>query len=65
MPNIGENIRKLREQNNLSQQALAERMRCSVSTIAGWERGEHRPSRYGKEKLASIFGVETEELERV
>jgi len=64
MQNIGENIRKLREQQGISQQRLAELVRCSVSTIAGWERGEHQPSRYGKEKLAHVLNTTVETLEK-
>lgn len=64
MPNIGESIRKLRENKGLSQQQLAELVRCSVSTIAGWERNEHQPSRYGKEKLAHVLDTTVEILEK-
>lgn len=63
MPHIGDNIKRLREAKGLSQQELAELVRCSLSAISSWEQGKHAPSRYGKAKLAQVFGVTVKELE--
>jgi len=64
MPHIGENIKRLRESKDLTQQQLAELVQCSVSAVSGWEQGEHTPSRYGKAKLAHVLGVTVKELEK-
>ncbi len=36
---LGENIRKLREKANLTQQQLAERLYVSRQTVSRWESG--------------------------
>jgi transcriptional regulator with XRE-family HTH domain len=64
MPNIGGNIKRLREAKDLTQEQLAKLLQCTTSTIYGWESGRHKPSRYGKAKLAEVLGVTVEELEK-
>jgi transcriptional regulator with XRE-family HTH domain len=45
-----------RQCNGYSQENLARVMGSDESTIAGWERAEHLPSRKSFEKLRRIFG---------
>ena len=42
---FGECVKNIRQQLNLSQQALADRLGVSFSTINRWENGRHKPSR--------------------
>jgi transcriptional regulator with XRE-family HTH domain len=43
--NLGDKIREYRRSNGLSQKKLAERLEIDQTTLAGWERGERRPSK--------------------
>jgi transcriptional regulator with XRE-family HTH domain len=49
--NLGQRIAAFRRLRGLTQKELARRLGVDPSTIASWERGEHRPSRH----LASII----------
>jgi len=49
---LGQQIVAFRRLRGLTQKALALRLGVDPSTVAGWERGEHRPSRH----LTSIVG---------
>ena len=40
---IGSRIRKYREENNLSQKQLAEKIGVSNSRVSNWEQGLNRP----------------------
>ena len=51
---LGDKIREYRRVHGLSQKKLAEQLRVDPTTLAGWERGEHRPSKQRLENL-SIF----------
>lgn len=50
-------VRRQRKALDLTQQALAERVGCSVATIKKIEGDERRPSRQIAERLADILGV--------
>ena len=52
--NLGERIRKYRRIHGLTQKKLAEQLGVDQSTLAGWERGEHRPT---KKKLEKVLGI--------
>jgi len=41
--NPGEKLREFRRIHGLSQNKLAEQLAVDQTTLAGWERGEHRP----------------------
>jgi ribosome-binding protein aMBF1 (putative translation factor) len=53
--NLGDKIREYRRIHGLSQKKLAEQLQIDQTTLAGWERGEHRPAKKQLEKLRSIF----------
>ena len=43
--NLGEKIREYRRVHGLTQKKLAAQLEVDQSTLAGWERGEHKPSK--------------------
>ncbi len=49
---IGSRIRKYREENNLSQKQLAEKIGVSNSRVSNWEQGLNRPD---ADILAAIY----------
>ena len=54
---IGCNMRRLREERDLTQQELAQAARCAQSTISGIERGTTKASRSLIERVAKAFDV--------
>ena len=52
------NLKKLREQANLTQEELAAKTGLSKSTISMYERGERFPSEQILELLADLFNVD-------
>lgn len=59
---MGKNIRKLREEHQMSQQGLAEKMNLSRPGISNWENGKSEPSSSQLVQLSKIFSVSTDEL---
>lgn len=59
---IGDNIKRLRKQKNITQETLAERMHVSTAAVSKWERNETLPDISLVLPLASYFGVSTDEL---
>lgn len=59
---IGENIRRLRRERGITQEALAEQMNISCPAVSKWERGETLPDITMVLPLAAYFGVSTDEL---
>ena len=55
-------LKKLRNENGLSQEALAEAVHISRSAIAKYENGNGNPSEETLRALAVYFGVEVDEL---
>ena len=55
-------LKKLRNENGLSQEALAEAVHISRSAIAKYENGNGNPSEETLKALAVSFGVEVDEL---
>lgn len=55
-------LKKLRNENGLSQEALAEAVHISRSAIAKYENGNGNPSEEALKALAVYFGVEVDEL---
>ena len=53
--NLGERIREYRRINGLTQKKLAEQLGVDQTTLAGWERGKHKPTKRLFSKLASVF----------
>jgi transcriptional regulator with XRE-family HTH domain len=54
---IGEKIKSLRNQNNVTQRDLAKKLSVSVSTISHWENGRRLPSITDLQRLGVHFGV--------
>ena len=50
--NLGAKIQDYRRVHGLSQKKLAEQLGVDQTTLAGWERGEHRPTKKLLDKLA-------------
>ncbi|MBS6764316.1 MAG: helix-turn-helix transcriptional regulator [Clostridium sp.] len=59
---LNDNIRKLREENNLTQQQLADRLYVSRQTVCRWENGSRCPDLVTAKKLAISFDVSLDEL---
>ena len=54
---IGNKILELRKKNNLSQEALAEKIGVSRQTISKWELGETSPDIKQAKELSKVFNV--------
>lgn len=57
--NIGETIRKLREERHWSQEELAGRANVTAASISRIENGKHGPSLQLLESFAHAFGLQT------
>ncbi|MCX6574928.1 MAG: helix-turn-helix transcriptional regulator [Candidatus Aminicenantes bacterium] len=53
--NLGEKIRAYRRVHGVSQKKLTGQLGVNQSTLAGWERGEHQPTKRLLNKLKSLF----------
>lgn len=59
---LRENIKKLRRENNLTQETLAEFLGVTFQSVSNWERGESYPDITILPEIASFFKVSIEEL---
>lgn len=59
---IGENIRRLRRQRDLTQEEVAAHLGISPQSISKWERGDGYPDITMLPSLANYFGVSVDEL---
>jgi transcriptional regulator with XRE-family HTH domain len=59
---IGENIKWLRKQRNLTQEALAEAIGVSIAAVSKWENDRAYPDLVLLGPLARILGTDTDEL---
>lgn len=59
---IGENIRQLRKQRNISQEVLAQYLGVSFQAVSKWENNDNLPDITMIPAIASFFGVSTDEL---
>lgn len=59
---LGENIRKLREEAQLTQQQLADRLYVSRQTISRWESGTRCPDLITAKRLAMELQISLDEL---
>jgi transcriptional regulator with XRE-family HTH domain len=53
--NLGERIQEYRRVRGLTQKRLSEQLGVDQTTLAGWERGEHRATKRSLEKIKSKF----------
>ncbi len=61
---IGDEIKALRKNNGMSQQALADSLGISQSTVAMWESGRNSPGFATLEQLSRLFGSELSPIGR-
>lgn len=59
---IGERIRQARDERNLAQRSLAEKLGVTQSSISLWERGENLPEYHMVVNLANVLGVSAQWL---
>ena len=59
---IGQVIRRLRKRKRWKQEALAEAMECSQSTVSHLERGDRLPTDDQRERLIAALGCTRAEL---
>lgn len=59
---LGGNIKKIREEKNLTQQQLADKLYVSRQTICRWENGSRCPDLITAKKLALELDVSLEQL---
>lgn len=57
MDTLGEKIKRLRTQENMTQEELAQRLGVARATVASWEINRREPDYATLRKIASIFGV--------
>lgn len=50
-------IKELREQNGITQKALAELLQIAPPSVSNWEHGKTKPTRSNLQVLAGVFGV--------
>ena len=60
--NIGENIRRLRREHNMTQETLAEKLGVSFQSVSRWENGTTYPDMEFLPVLARIFSVSADDL---
>ena len=60
--NIGQNIKRLRQQKDMTQEQLAQLLCVSSAAVSKWENGLALPDITLLPKLANFFGVSTDEL---
>lgn len=59
---VAQNVRRLREQAGLSQEALAHAARLHTTYLSGIENGHRNPTLDVLERMGSALGVEPAEL---
>lgn len=59
---VGENIKRLREARNLTQEQLAAKSGVKRTSITTYETTEHQPSIETAKKLCRVFGISVEDL---
>ena len=60
--NMGQIIKRLRKERNLTQEELAEQLNISAQAISKWENGTSMPDISQVVPLANYFGVSTDTL---
>lgn len=62
MAEVGKNIKKIRKEQNLTQDDLAERLHCTRQTISNYENGKSEPNIALLVEIANVLGVEVNDL---
>lgn len=59
---LSDNLRKLRKENGMTQEELAERLNVSVGVVSKWERGASEPEIMSLVEIAEVFRVSVDAL---
>ncbi|EJL32222.1 putative transcriptional regulator [Caulobacter sp. AP07] len=59
---FGSNVRRLRKERGLSQEALADEVGLAVTYVGQIERGQRNPTLDVVERFAEVFGVDPLEM---
>lgn len=59
---VGDRVKALRLENEMTQEELATRMGSDQATISGWESGRHWIKPKALERLSEVFDVEVDVL---
>ncbi len=59
---LGDKIKELRAQNNITQKELSEKLFVTAQAVSRWEKNEVEPSIKTLTELAKIFNVSVDEL---
>lgn len=59
---LGDNIKRLREERQLTQQQLADKLYVSRQTVCRWENGTRCPDLIMAKRIAMEFGIRLDEL---
>ena len=59
---LGENIRRLRKEANMTQKELADALKISVSNITKYEKGQLEPNLTILKKLCELFRISADKL---
>ena len=59
---IGENIKRMRRNRNLTQEEMAAHLGISFQSVSKWERGDGYPDITMLPALANYFGISVDEL---
>lgn len=62
LKNFSNNLSKLRQERNLLQKDIAEKLDIPVSTYANWEQGRREPSIQDIYKILKAFEIDANEL---
>ena len=62
MNTFDKNLKRLRNQRNLMQEDLAQKMNVTRQTVSGWETGRRQPDLNTLIKLAEVLDVDIQEL---
>lgn len=60
--NLAENLKKIRKENNLSQEQLAEKLSVSRQSVSKWESGQAYPEMDKVLQLCKLFNVSVDDL---
>ena len=59
---LGSNIRKAREEREMTQEQVADKMGVTFQAVSSWERDEYRPDTDKLIRLAGLFDVSVSSL---
>ena len=60
--NLGENIKKIRKDNHLSQEELADKLNVSRQSVSKWENGDAYPEMDKMVQICKLFNVNIDDL---